>query len=365
MVVDPGLPTLAEALASAGYQTAGFVSAAVLHSDYGICRGFDVWNDDMDSGHEVNKVAGPKILSDEVTERAIAWLSGRRSSSRFFLFIHYFDPHTPENVPQPWLGKYPFRNDILVRILYHKLGFKSLDPHWVLARRNSWYYGAVSYTDHWIGELLSTLEKNGLYDDTLIILTADHGEGLGDHAWVDHAAFLYEEIVNVPLIIKLPGQRRAGTSVDDLTGHVDLMPTVLDAAGIPSLGPMSGQSLWAGTLEGQPVGGDRVFGQRQHYEPGQVLVDLKGREHVVRGEQFFVRTPRHKLIAEEDGRSELFDLSRDPGELRNLAKDRPEIARDLARELEEWKAAHPPVGESVSKDDELTLRRLRSLGYLD
>lgn len=365
MVVDPELPTLAETLASAGYQTAGFVSAAVLHNDYGIARGFDVWDDDMNSRHQVSAVAGPKILSDEVTERAIAWLSRRDTSRPYFLFMHYFDPHNPENVPQLWRNKYPFRNDLLIRLLYHKLHFKKLDPHWVLARRNSWYYGAVSYTDHWIGQLLSYHKRNGLYDDALIILTADHGEGLGDHAWVDHAALLYEEQIRIPLIVKLPGQRRAGDVIDGLTEHIDLAPTILEAANLDPLPNVSGRSWWSDMLDGRVAGKDFVVGQRQQYDPGHTLVDLRGRERVVHGIQYFLATCRHKLITEKGRGSELYDLSQDPKELKDLADKNPDIVQELSKMLEAWKESHLPVGKSVVKNDQITLDRLRALGYLD
>jgi arylsulfatase A-like enzyme len=365
MVVPSELPTLSETLQAIGYQTAGFVSAAVLDSDYGISRGFEVWEDEMESQYWVSKVAGPKILSDEVTKRALTWLNQRDTSSPFCLFMHYFDPHNPENIPLLWGKKYPSRNYLMKKILYHKLGFKKLDLHKVLTRRNSWYYGAVSYTDYWIGQLFAKLEENGLYDDTLIILTADHGEGLGDHAWVGHAAFLYEEQVRVPFLVKLPNQQRAGNVVDGFSEHVDVMPTILEIIDVNPKSQMSGSSLWASLLGNEPVVKEMAIGQRQQYDPDHMLTDMRGGKHPVRGEQYYLTTHRYKFIIETNGQSELYDLTQDPKELRNIADERPDVVQKLHTTLEKWKKDHPLKGKSTVKEDQITHERLRALGYID
>jgi arylsulfatase A-like enzyme len=361
-VVKNGVPlgaelrTLAEILGARGYQTAAFVGSFVLDAKFGYDQGFDLYDDDFApetstfrgrfwEGHPVPD--GFDRRADETTRRAVQWLrEGRDPDRRFFLFVHYFDPHAPY-VPPPPYDSY----------------FSGAGGRSALEKEIDAYDGEIAFADHELGRLLSALAESGLEDDTLLAITADHGEGLGQHGHMRHGLFLYEEAVRVPLLFRWPDHIPAGLVFQEPVEFVDLVPTILGLAGhSDSAAHLQGQTL-APVLRGERSldSGRPVYLYRRLYETGKRVSGV-----LAKGQQFGIRRERWKYIeAPEEGRTELFDLESDPGELENLYAALPDRASQLAAELEGWRRSHAR-GEArrveISEEDRL---RLRQLGYVD
>ncbi len=199
--LDEGIPTLAEVLSDNGWSTAGFVSAFVLDRRWGIGRGFEHYFDDFNlADFDTPNLSSVQRRGDETVAEAISWLDGRSDESPFFLWLHLYDPHDPYSPPEPYASMY----------------------------RDRPYEGEVAYTDSLIGEFRRALEKRELLQDSLVILTADHGEGLGDHGENSHGFFVYDSTIHVALIMRPPGGASEAKVVDEVVSHVDIFPTVLD-----------------------------------------------------------------------------------------------------------------------------------------
>jgi choline-sulfatase len=301
--------TLAERLRAAGYRTAGFVSSMVLRADTGIAQGFDTYDAPGDQGRRMfSQRRGEVTLA-----RALAWLDSVKPGERFFLFLHLFDPHTPYDPPPPFDQGHA-----------------------------SPYDGEIAYTDSVLGRFVAALRERGLYDDTLIVLMSDHGEGLGDHVEREHGLLLYRETLQVPLFVKLPGRLRAGERAKTPAALSDIGATALGELGLPS-GLGDGKDLLAETppATDRPIYGETWF-PREQYGWSEL-------RSVIRGDGHYVDAPR----------PELYDWARDPGERENLA---PRLAvpasfTDVLAEVGHGAA----TTKAVTREEE---ERLAALGYV-
>ncbi len=295
--------TLAERLAPLGYATGGAVSTFVLRADSGIGRGFERYD-----APEAAERPAPATWA-----RLLPWLD-EWQARRFLLFFHLYEPHTPYRAPPEIAARVP-------------------DP----------YDAEIATADRAVGELLAALDRLGLYDRALIVLLSDHGEGLGDHGEQEHGILLYRESIQVPLVIKLPGGRRAGERVRRAVGLVDVLPTLLAAAGAPADVALPGHDLLVEPKAPAPVYAE-TFYPFIHFGWSELFAAVEGRFHYIEGP-----------------RPELYDLDADPAELHDLltAERRAAAAlRDfLARFPREFA---PPAAES----DPETLAKLGALGYL-
>jgi arylsulfatase A-like enzyme len=340
--VAAGTRTLAAELKQAGYSTGGAVSASVLHSTTGISQGFDWFDDDL-------KRASPEVLDTEIQrdgmetlDRALSWLAEQSKPSGFmadakapvFLFVHFFEPHTPYTPPKRF-----WRQD------------------------RAPYDGEIAYVDEIVGNLFAGLRRLNLYDQSLIVLLSDHGEALGDHGEADHGVFLYREVMHVPLIIKLPGQEKGGRRVQAPVQLIDIAPTITDWAGLPQDAQRPGRSL-VPALRGENVPADR-----------QIYAEsLYGRLHFGWKELFSLTTSRYSFVLAP--RQELYDIREDPGQLRNLLPQgssdasggselRGQVAVEyekLHRKLKSYVAQTPLKAPNPVDDEEL--KKLRALGYI-
>ena len=305
--LDATHPTLAERLREHGYRTSGFVSSMVLRRSTGIARGFDVWDDGMDG--DTSRTFAQR-RGDETVARAIDWLD-RRGDGPFFLFVHLYDPHSPYAAPEPWNGRFD-------------------DP----------YDAEIAWTDALIGRLLDALSERGLYREALVLVVSDHGEGLGDHIETEHGLLLYREALQVPLIVKYPGQT-VGTLRRDVVGLIDVMPTVLDVAGDAGL-VLPGRSLRLPAPD-TPRGlyAETFFPKHQY--------GFSPLRSAIRGNLHFIEAPR----------SELFDLEADPQERSNLMRTRSAPPSLLA--VLDAVGTGREVRTEISPEEQ---EKLASLGYV-
>jgi arylsulfatase A-like enzyme len=355
-VLTPAHVTIAERLRERGWATGGVVSSYVLDARFGYAQGFDAWDDEFDPAtatvrNEAWEGARVEVFdrrADATTQRALAWLDGARDAKRpFFLFVHYFDPHAPWVPPAGLAQRFPPADAA-------GGGLRAL-----VAR----YDAEIAFADQQVGALLAGLDTRGLDEDTLVVVTADHGEGLMQHGHLLHGAQIYEEQVRVPLLLRWPGRLPAGRVIEGAVSLIDLAPTLLELLGVApgAEAPLQGQSLVPvieGTAAVDPA--RPIFLFRQHYEHGY------DSGTPVAGEQYAVRLGDWKLIlGPEEGTRLLFDVARDPRERRDLAVQEPERAAELERVIAAWRAEHTGKESAPEAISEQDLERLRALGYVE
>ena len=372
--VPEQLPTLAEHMSGAGFRTAGAGVNVYLKPETGLSRGFDEYYFFVHEWFKGRKKKPPlqDWLEPEyrkkqwyngtpvLTEFALRWLEKNRDRD-FFLWLHYLDPHIPYFPPPSYRpgGKVPEKVD---RALHsRKQGFKVKRP----AQRKlvrKYYQGEVCWVDGEVGRIIDKLESLGIYDDALVILTSDHGEEFWDHGGVDHGHTLYDELLHVPLIVKLPLTQDGSPHhavIDEYVTTQGLMPLILDACGVDgydaSLDAMS-LAPQAGIVAGGGGPPTALFASG--------LVYGKDREAVIFDGWKYIRVI-------ETGKDELYDLRADPDEKKNIAKMMPDIVLRARKLL----AAHESASQAVQARygihdaeqitfDEKTLEQLRAIGYV-
>src|SRR5882672_10267607 len=321
--LSPQQPTLATVLKQSGYATGAVIAAAVLDSRFGLNQGFDFYYDHFDFNRldeaNLDEMERP---GNQVADQALDWLA-KNSQKKFFLWMHLYDPHFPYRPPEPYATEYA----------------------------SHLYDGEIAFADEQVGRLLRFLKNKGLYQNTIIVLSGDHGESLGEHGEKTHGFFIYNATMHVPLIVRLPGKSLALT-VDDPVSLVDLMPTVLSAVGLDIPSQVQGRSLLP-ILRGEKGNRERtVYGEtflpRIHFN----WSELRGAENA---KYHFIDAPR----------PELYDLAKDPGELRNLFADKKAVAEEMRAKLMSLIREYSAGKELAEKTglDPALMERLKSLGY--
>jgi arylsulfatase A-like enzyme/Flp pilus assembly protein TadD len=306
--------TVAEVLKRGGYRTAAFIGAYVLASEFGVSQGFDTFDQAFATSIEtVGASAELQRPAPAVTSAFLRWLADHEERP-FFAFVHLFDVH----LPRP--GGY--------------------DP-------------AVSRVDESLGEIDAFLRRSGLLERTTIILTADHGESLGDHDEAGHGFFVYDSSLHVPLILRPAGSRgKRGVRIDDAVSLADVTPTILDTLGAeipPSVEGRSLRPLLRGDRLPEPELYSECYVPQLHFG-WSPLETLRFREYK------YIEAPR----------PELYDVAKDPGELRNLCAERPALAEEYRRKLVSFVERHAGLGRAHGSQpaDPGVVRRLMMLGYV-
>jgi arylsulfatase A-like enzyme/Flp pilus assembly protein TadD len=310
--------TLASRLKGAGYITGGVVSAFVLRKETGIARGFDFFDGEMPLAAPDMPMGQVQRSGSDSLAIATRWMQGL-DTSKFFLFFHVYDPHTPYAPPER---------------------FRQYEP----------YDGEIAYTDEVVGQLVAWLKQRGWYDGATIIFLSDHGEGLGDHGELEHGLFLYDSTIRVPLVVKMPNGAGGGRRVASPAQHIDLVPTVLEWAGVPRPSVLRGRSLQP-VLEGTGPLADIA---------GSYAEAFYGRYHFGWSELYSMTDSRYRFI--KAPRPELYDLQGDRSETKNLAAERPAVVSAARAEIERLIAGvKMQAPGQVTKED---LERLQALGYV-
>lgn len=384
------ITTIAAELQQHGYQTAGFVNNSQVGDLVGLHRGheafFEIWQGAAEAEvarRAIHKVKDWSGYADhgaaETNRRVCDWLAGARDPDRpFYAFIHYIDAHNPLKPPRPYRDHF-FTREMQKQVDLEKIRQIAENPLICLtdeislsepeiAALKALYDEEIRYVDAKIGELVSWLTLHDLFHETLLIVTADHGEHWGEHGLYSHVASLYEPVVHVPLIVHFPAALRRSQVMEPLVQLVDILPTIFAAAEIPDLPPgCRGISLFDVPTRG---GHSAVFAEWEGRIPYFIRdrCQQQGREKIppfISEKQVMIRRGNHKLIRRESGALELYDLAADPQERENLAAARPALAKELAeqlgRSLEEMQNTNPTQEYDLS---EQVLKNLRDLGYM-
>ncbi|MFH1999605.1 MAG: sulfatase, partial [Planctomycetota bacterium] len=316
--------TLAERFAEAGFETAGFISSFVLDSVYGMSQGFSHFSPARDVRYDLGLDKQKDAAT--VTEEAIQWIRGAKND-RFFIWIHYFDPHEKCAPPQEFLppGRHP-------------------------------YDGEIAFVDDRLGRLFTELKRRDLYDDATIIVTADHGEGLGEHGERTHGFLTYQGTIKVPLIIKSPGIRPG--RVDQPVSLADIFPTALDLFGLKrEKNATDGASLVPFLVEQGKVDPRLVY--FESYLP-TLYMGWSGQRGVRLGSLKYI----------ESSMPELYELTDDPLERKNLFNmdnaDSTQLRQMLLRfrEAVRNRNLEAPAQEVHERNKAEWLNRLIALGYI-
>lgn len=334
--------TLAEILRADGWTTAAFVAATPLKRASGIATGFDFF----DQPERESRRAGV------VVEQALAWLD-TRDDGPFFLWLHLWDPHHPYAPPPEFERVFTGSDDVTGWMA--ERGFSGVDDPDVV-RQNNDYDDEIRYVDSQIGVLLAGLGARGLYDEIALVITSDHGEGLGQHDWLRHGR-IYEEGLRVPLIMRFPPELGLnGRRHEGLASLLDVLPTLAGRLDLPLSDTrrrqLEGVDLLAGPPARRLLFAERVYRSRTPWEDG---------------DKFALTDGEWKYFHLSEAPDELFHLATDPYELDDVIARHPEIARRMGTRLDELRAelARSAVelgGEGLSEERR---KELESLGYVE
>jgi choline-sulfatase len=323
----PSHPTLAELLKGNGYQTAAFIGAVILDSKTlapGLDRGFDFYDNFPEHSQTKSRWGRVERRGVDVVQHAQTWMTAHSAGSRF-VWIHLYDPHDPYEPPPPYSQTY----------------------------KDRLYDGEIAYADSVLGGFIGYLKKTGRYDNALIIVVGDHGEGLGEHHEDTHGIFLYDSTTHVPLILKTPAKPAAQGHPDQVVKAqvrtTDILPTIVDWLGIPPPARLDGASLKP-YIDGTKEKDQTAFGETEY--------PLRFGWAPLRS----VRAHGFKFI--EAPRPELYDLHADPGELTNHYQPSDLTAQKFRGMLAEIKNKVPaPPSNAEAQNSQGSSDALKALGY--
>jgi len=359
--LDPDFTTLAELLRGEGYRTAAFTGGGYMHRRFGLAQGFEVYRDRyVIDGKDYAPFLD--VHWSTFREMVLEWLRDH-CDEPFFLFIHCYDVHKPYDPPAEYVRPfYPAcQGEIISFVGHDEVVFKEKERSVTrvpvdslsddqLDHVVSHYDGEVRRVDEEVGILLEVLDQLGLRNETLVIVTSDHGEQFLEHGGLGHRNTLYQEELAVPLIMRLPAAFRPGRRVKESVSLVDISPTVASLLSIDaeSLAGNSLVPILIGEGLEQPV-------LSEFLEGGLVAL----------------REGRYKLIVSKDGSPQLFDLEEDPDEHVDVSGTLPEIKDRLFENMKERVALNEKAGESYQTvetdgtEDDYIDEQLKALGYLE
>ena len=320
-VLPPQVKTAAEDFGQAGYRTAAFVSGFPLDRRFGFDRGFETYDDHLPKGNDRRRTPYVERLADATTDAVIRWLGAppAAGASPFFLWVHYYDPHAPYEPPGALAERF----------------------------RASPYDGEIAFVDAQLARLLAALQEKGALARTLVLVTADHGESLGEHGEGTHGLFVYDATLKVPWIMAGPGLA-AGRIATAVARGIDVLPTLLDYCAIATPSGVEGRSLRP-SAEGREMSDAPAYAESLYAEREFGWAPLHA-----------WRTARYKLI--EAPRPELYDLSVDATEQANRLAELPDRGAELRRQLQS--ALSRPVPAAAATVDPDAAAKLEALGYV-
>ena len=318
--LSPSTPTLASVLQKRGWDTAAFVSSAVLKRRFGFDQGFAVYDDQMPRpGKGQEYLEDAERRAGATMDHAVQWLDAR-TDKPFLLWVHLYDPHTPYNPTAPYSEQYKDRP----------------------------YDGEIAYTDQEVGRLLEALRKKSAPERTLLAILSDHGESLGEHGEYSHGVFLYDATLRIAFLLSGPGVP-VGMRVKGQARTIDFLPAVMELLGGPAPAGVEGSSLTP-FFQGKEANSAISYAETLFPKITMGWAELRG----LRTNQWkYIRAPK----------PELYDLGRDPAETRNVLAEHPDVVNGLEQQLAAASRASGAEKVQTAPMDERTLAQLKSLGY--
>lgn len=317
--LDPSHMTLAKILQRQGYATGAFVSSFVLDSRWQLNQGFDLYYDYFNLAEY--KDINPRDVqrkAEETEVEAAHWIESN-AAKKFFCWVHFYDPHDPYEPPERYRAEYA----------------------------DNLYDGEIAYTDEILGRLLKKLEDLHLKERTVIVVTGDHGESLGEHKENTHAIFIYDATQHIPLVITLP--QGEGGRVPGIVRHIDIAPTVLELLGVHPLKEMQGLSLIP-MMNGKEKSAREAYSESLYSE---LHFGWSGLTSLATNQYRYIQAPN----------PELYDRVHDPAEMHNLIAEKPDVAKKMQLELARLAGKNPAFVKPQKMDPE-TEEKLRALGYI-
>jgi len=380
----PEYPTMAELLRSWGYHTVAFCYNAYVGSTTGLDRGFEKFNP------VAGRVPRPIRKITRKIESGVAVLRGLRDSGArfinkqvnaalrrlqaderpFFMFVHYSEPHAPYRPPRKYSRYLPNGVSLEEARRVNQDQWKYFAGTALMDERDfeiltALYDSEITYLDTRVAEVLRWLEESGMLDRTMVIITADHGENVGNHQMMGHAYCLYDTLLHVPLIIHYPRGTVAPGRVEHQVQTVDLLPTILAMLGDASSEvrrSLQGYDLLLSVRRDSTVA-EQVRPDLTTFNKRFPGVDVSRYDRELK----MIRTAHYKYIWSSDDDHELYHLQADPDEQCNIIRKYPDVAEDLDRRLTEWRNSFETATllDKVPEFDEQVKARLRALGYLE
>ncbi|MHC4455507.1 MAG: sulfatase [Planctomycetota bacterium] len=370
---------LAGVLKEAGYDTAGFSCNGWISKERGFAQGFDEFHEmwRRENRPDVMKSQGPIELT--AMERVTSWIEQREAvKNPFYVFINLNCAHLPYQPPEPFLSRFVgnrgYNNEEVNRVAVVKSCWAYLGGEIKLSERDfsimsDLYDGEVALADRCVGQIVERLRDSGILDDTVVIVTSDHGENLGEHGRIDHMLSMYETTLRIPLFIRYPIAFKGGIRIHDLVSLVDIAPTILDLCGVQdgmeNLRPSQTSLACNERLR-------RTFVVAENERPLTGIALMKDRypnfdTSTIDYRMRAIRAHLYKLIWNIGGSVELFNLQTDAGELHNLANVRVQTRNKLHKILTNWMSQIPSAGDIslLESQDKESLEMLRSLGYME
>ena len=313
--LDPKVPTMGSMLHDAGYDTGAAVSAYVLRGSTGLRSVFDYYEDAIENrpGTAAGSLQRPGNITAQFAKQWIDRRLAANNDKPFLFLLHLFEPHSPYEPPEPFRTRY------------------ASVP----------YDGEIAAADAILGDFIADLKARGIYDRAIIVFFSDHGEGLSQHGETEHGIFLYREDIHIPLVVKLPSKQRAGETIANPVGLVDILPTIAQLTGAKPPEKLDGVSLLASTAE------RRIYSET-----------LYPRIHLGWSELRSLANERHHYI--QAPRPELYDMQADPEETRNIVADERRVASAMKTELTRY-GTEVTLPTHIDPEE---AKKLAALGYL-
>jgi choline-sulfatase len=308
------IPTMASLFHDNGYKTAAFVSSVILDHRFGLDHGFDTYNDFIQFGSQQSVNPQNERIASATTTEAVNWLSANQEAP-YFLFVHYYDPHAKYDPPEPYKSNF-----------------------------SNHYYGEIAYVDSQIGVLLRSVKD---LQNTVILITADHGEGLGEHGELGHGLFIYDSTIHIPFLMKGP-KIDPKKEIAQQVQLVDVLPTFLELAGIQKPQGLDGRSLLP-------------LIQGNSWNESTAILETEYPLGIGWSPLYAARSSQWKVI--DAPQPELYNIKEDPNENKNEQGKIDSTVRGLSDKLQKYKKIPPMTEKSKTEDPELQ-EQLRSLGYL-
>ncbi|MCB1195803.1 sulfatase [bacterium] len=346
-ILNPKLVTLAELLKNEGYQTAAFIANHSLIKEYHFDQGFDLYDMIDDSS---------KPLAENVNKKVFSWLKTHYKKP-FFMYLHYMDPHAEYGAPIPYRNFF-ISDTKRMLTLDEFTAIKHVLPNtniWDLNTYIDMYDSEIRYVDHYIGELLELVRRNGLFDNTIVVITADHGEAFLEHGFCEHGNALYREEIDIPLIVRFPNTQPFPTKVTHRIEQIDVIQSILEHMGYGYPYPVHGSSITV-------YENDTACFSEEPSTHHKFLPTISMTENNFKAIYF---TPKKTI-------TDLYDLTSDPLERTNLVREKAALAEQFRTRIKAWATARSADARQLGIDkrpaklhiDKNHINTLKALGYV-